>query len=444
MALQDLTPQLRTRLSRMERAVGWFVFLATALLLFGFGYYIYHTAERKGWFRIRAPFFTFVQSSEGLNVGDPVVMMGFPVGQITDVHPMPPGDRRNVRVDFEIRDKYDSFRYIRTGGSFVKVNSADFLGKRQIEVTRGTNGLGSYAICVTQPISVLGLDEAKKLADAAPDHWQLAQDVLDGNSNAVFHAYDYVKTVLDESNAAVLARCTFESNSIYIYDNTEKSKNHVVASLWRRQHRYENFKPGSEDAYLHAVETPPISDQLQAMVLQVQTALPNVLELTNKIAAVLDNANVALGNAALAASNLNTTIVAVQPLVTNFAFISAQLREPGGPMVWALGTNGNGQLQGALTNVNSLLVNVDMNLNQITEEIGRMLDNLAGITSNLNAQVQANTNMLSGISKTVTDADDFVQGLKRHWLLRSAFKSENAAPAKTNAPPPDMRSPRKR
>jgi len=33
MALQDLTPQLRTRLSRMERAVGWFVFVATALLL---------------------------------------------------------------------------------------------------------------------------------------------------------------------------------------------------------------------------------------------------------------------------------------------------------------------------------------------------------------------------------------------------------------------------
>ena len=98
MALQDLTPQLRTRLSRMERAVGWFVFLATALLLFGFGYYIYHTAERKGWFKIKAPFHTYVQSSAGLNVGDPVYMMGFPVGQITSVQPMPPCDPHNVRV----------------------------------------------------------------------------------------------------------------------------------------------------------------------------------------------------------------------------------------------------------------------------------------------------------------------------------------------------------
>ena len=86
----------------MERAVGWFVFLATALLLFGFGYYIYHTAERKGWFKIKAPFFTYVQSSAGLNVGDPVYMMGFPVGEITFIHPMPPGDRRNVRVEFEV------------------------------------------------------------------------------------------------------------------------------------------------------------------------------------------------------------------------------------------------------------------------------------------------------------------------------------------------------
>src|SRR5580765_6344208 len=138
MPLQDLTPQLRTRLNKMERAVGWFVFLATVLLLFGFGYYIYHTAERQGWFVIKAPFHTFVQSSEGLNVGDPVVMMGFPVGQITRIHAQPPGDKHNVLVEFEVKDTY--FRYLWTGGSYVKVNAADFLGKRQLEVTRATNG----------------------------------------------------------------------------------------------------------------------------------------------------------------------------------------------------------------------------------------------------------------------------------------------------------------
>ena len=424
MPLQDLTPQLRTRLNHMERAVGWFVFLATVLLLFGFGYYIYHTAERRGWFKIRAPFFTFVQSSQGLNIGDPVVMMGFPVGQITDIHPMEPGDRRNVRVDFEIRDKYDSFRYIRTGGSIVKVNSADFLGKRQLEVTRGTNGLGSYALCVTQPISVVGLEEARKLADLAPDHWQLAQDVLDGNSNVVFHAYEFARAVLDDSNATVLAQCQFESNSIYIYNNKERSKNYVVASWWRREHRYENFKPGSEDAYLHAVEPPSIGDQVQMMVSEVQNALPGIIALTNKIAAVLDNA-------VKVTANLNTTLVAAQPAVTNLAFITEELRPPGAPLLWALGANGNGQIQTALTNVNSLLVNTDTNLNRLVAQLDLTLENVAGITSNLNAQVQANPNMLWTISKTVADTDDMIQGLKRHWLLRSAFKTKATnAPAK--------------
>jgi len=419
MALQDLTPQLRTRLNRMERAVGWFVFLATALLLFGFGYYIYHTAARKGWFKIKAPFLTYIQSSAGLDVGDPVYMMGFPVGQITSVEPQKPYEKHNVKVQFEIVDPY--FRYLWTGGSYVKVNAAGFLNQRQLEVTRATNG---YALVVTQPVSVQDLTEAKKLAVAAPGHWQLAQDVLDEQSNVVFHAYDPVETVLDESNALLLAHCTFASNSIYVYNNTV-NRNHIVASWDGRYRHYKIFQPGDDTAWLRAVETPPIADQLQAMVAQVQAALPGILSLTNKLSIVLDNA-------VNATSNLNTTMVAVQPLVTNFTVISAQLREPGGLGVWALGTNGNGQIQGALTNLNSLLADTDTNLNSLTAAIGLTLDNLAGITSNLNVQVQANSNMLWGISKMVTDADDFVQGLKHHWLLRSAFKKENKA---TNQPP---------
>jgi ABC-type transporter Mla subunit MlaD len=410
MALQDLTPQLRTRLSRTERAVGWFVFLATALLLFGFGYYIYHTAERRGWFVIKAPFHVFVQSSEGLKVGDDVYMMGFAVGQITKVVPLPPYDPHNVRVEFNVLDPY--FRRIWLNGSYVKINNAGFLNQRQIEVTRGTNG---PAICVTQPGEWKTIPELEQLVATETNHWQLYQNVFDAHSNLVFGAY----TMLDESNLRVLAAMNLPTNSVFAYDNTV-NRNRIVASWDNRVHRYVNFTPDRDSAWLRAVETPPVSDQLQAVVLQVQTAVPNILALTNKIATVLDNA-------ANATSNLNVTLVETRPMLTNLAVVTAQLREPGGPMVWALGTNGNGQLQGALTNVNSLLTNTDTNLTAL-------LINLANITSNLNAQVQANSNMLSGISKTVMDADDFVQGLKRHWLFRSAFKEENAAAA-TNAPP---------
>jgi ABC-type transporter Mla subunit MlaD len=406
MALQDLTPQLRTRLNKMERAVGWFVFLATALLLFGFGYYIYHTAERKGWFVIKAKFHTYVQSSDGLNVGDPVVMMGFPVGQITLIHAMPPGDQHNVLVEFEVRDNY--FRYIWTGGSYAKINAAGFLNQRQLEVTRATNG---YAICVTQPVTMFtDLDKLAQDIAAEPGHWQLSQDVFDANSNIVFHAYD----TLTASNLQIIA--ALKPDSIYAYNNTVNRKR-IVASWDGRFHHYKIFKPGDDTAWLRAVEAPPVSDQLQAMVSQVQSALPGILSLTNKIAVVLDNA-------ANATSNLNTAMVEARPMITNFAIVSEQLREPGGPMVWALGTNGDWQIQTALTNLNSLLENTDTNF-------GALLINLANITSNLNAQVQANTNLLGGISKTVTDADDLVQGLKRHWLLRSAFKTKATnAPAK--------------
>jgi len=377
----------------MERAVGWFVFLAAVLLVFGFGYYIYHTAERKGWFVIKAPFHTYVQSSAGLNVGDSVVMMGFPVGQITLIHAMPPGDQHNVRVEFEILDPF--FRYIWTGGSYAKINAAGFLNQRQLEVTRATNG---YAICVTQPVTMFtDLDELARDVAAEPGRWQLSQDVFDANSNIVFRAYD----TLTVSNLQIIA--ALKPDAIYAYNNTVNRKR-IVASWDGRYHHYKIFKPGDDTAWLRAVETPPVSDQLQAMVSQVQSALPGILELTNKIAIVLDNA-------ADATSNLNTTIVEARPMITNFAMISGQLRGPGGLGVWALGTNGNDQLQCSLTNVDTLLMH------------------LADITSNLNAQVQANTNMLGGISKTVTDADDFVQGLKHHWLLRSAFKT-NAPPAK--------------
>jgi len=107
MALQDLTPQLRTRLSRMERAVGWFVVLAMALLVFGFAYYAYHTAQRKGWFLTKAPYYTYTASASGVKVGDPVMLMGLVVGQITDMEPMPPDYfKYNIYVEFEIKAPY--------------------------------------------------------------------------------------------------------------------------------------------------------------------------------------------------------------------------------------------------------------------------------------------------------------------------------------------------
>jgi|YelNatPaOPRAMG01_1025707.scaffolds.fasta_scaffold56480_2 ABC-type transporter Mla subunit MlaD len=137
MALQDLTPQLRTRLRRVEKIVSLFVAVATLLLVTGFGYYLYHTAKRKGWFIPTCPFFTFAQSGEGLKVGDPVMLMGFEVGEITTIEAMPPGAWDRVYIGFKLRRPY--YGYVWTD-SKARITSAGFLGARRVEVTSGATG----------------------------------------------------------------------------------------------------------------------------------------------------------------------------------------------------------------------------------------------------------------------------------------------------------------
>jgi ABC-type transporter Mla subunit MlaD len=424
MPLQDLTPQLRTRLNHMERAVGWFVFLATALLLFGFGYYLYHAAERKGWLLEKARFFTFVQTATGLKEGDPVELMGFQVGQITAISAAPPRSGHNVRIDFEINQVNQSvqpaqpyYGYVWSEGSKVKLDSTDFLGKRGLTVTRGTNGFNVYGTRKPQWIS---LGAAESLADAT--NWRCAQNIFDENSNLVQRAWSPL------TNLARVAE--LKRDRLLVFHTTDRAGH--IAAVWNpAEQGYQHFV-GTNLFELQADESPAIADQLQAIVSDVQAALPNFLALTNKLATVLDNA-------ANATSNLNVTIAAAHPLVTNFVAISADLRGPGALGAWAFGNAASFQLQTALTNANSLLVDVDTNLNQVTDQVGASLVNLANITSNLNVQVQANSNFLGGVAQTIQDTDGFIQGLKRHWLLRSAFK-----PAATNPPAVKKTIPAKR
>ena len=411
MPLQDLTPQLRTRLSRMERGVGWFVFLATALLVFGFSYYLYHVAGERGWFVTKARFHIYVSTSTGLNVGDPVTIMGFSVGHITSVHPMPPGAQRNVRVEFEVFNPF--FRYIWSKGSYVRVNPAGFLNQRQIEITRGTND--GYAICVTQPVIVFtNLDDLKSAVNEESNQWQLAQEIYDEHSNLLYRAY----TWLNQDNLARIAALNLPS--VVAYNNTEKDKDHIVAWWHPRDRAYEEFKQNDDTAWLPVAETAPVADRLQAMISDVENALPNFLSLTNQLTKILNNsANVT--------SNLNITVMETHPLLTNANLTLSRMD-----------TNVNrslSQLHPLLANANSLVAHLDTNVTV-------SLINLANITSNLNAQVQSNSNMLWGISKTVADYDDFVQGLKHHWLLRSAFKNENKK--KNESPPTPLLSPRQK
>src|SRR5205814_1385585 len=96
-----------------------------------------HTAERKGWRVPRVPYYTFVQSGEGLNVGDPVVLMGFEVGEITVITAQPPGSYDKVYIGFEIKRPYYGYVW---SDSKVKITSSGLLGNRRLEITTGYSG----------------------------------------------------------------------------------------------------------------------------------------------------------------------------------------------------------------------------------------------------------------------------------------------------------------
>ncbi len=416
MALQDLTPQLRTRLNRMERAVGWFMLLATVLLVFGFAYYLRNTAKNKGWFVAKATYYTFTDRATGIKVGDPVTLMGFQVGHIARIDTMDPWSPYNVYVEFQIKEPYNGYLWTGHRGSRAKVVTADFLGKRVLEVTKGTDGYPAYRFHPLREVT-------RAEAETAPNslHWQLAAEFDDvTGTNIALRALSPVT----KETLATLAQLGVQKFSVL---NTNETRNFPTAVWIDEGGYYTNYiakpNPGANPYGLTADESPAITDRLENLVAQVETALPNILSLTNQIAGVLTNSS-------QLTSNLNIVALNAQPASANLAALSAQLRAPGALGEWVLGSNAQQQLGTTLESARNAITHADTNLTALAENTARSLDNLADLTSNLNAQVQANTNILGAISKAVVDLDDLVQGLKRHWLLRSAFKSKT-----TNAPP---------
>lgn len=390
MALQDLTPQLRTRISKLERAVGFFVLIAFLLLFIGFVYYTWHTAQKRGWFVKKVLYQTCLRNATGIKPGDPIKLMGFTIGEVTKVIPNDPWADPNYSVTIYFTVRYDTNGYCGYiwSDSKVKVTSADFLGNRSIEITKGQFGVPT----------------------------------------------------LYEENGKILGHIKRESEYI---DKLPKVLSSPYELQWICKTNKEIFYhipyTNTVAIYLEAEESPALTEQLDWVVRQVTNSLPNILNLTNEISNVLTNvANLAINlnnlvsntyptvaNANLAVSNLDYLLVEIRPTISNLNIISMNLTNPTGSLGdWLLPTNINWQVFNVLTTLTNTLSNTDSNLTSLAENIQRTLNNLADITSNLNMQVQANTNILSEISNLITNADGFIQGLKRHWLLRSAFKPQ--------------------
>lgn len=423
MALQDLTPQLRTRLSRLERVVGIFVAIATLLMIAGLAYYIYQRAESKGWGKRRLPYFTFARNAAGLKIGQNVKMMGRDVGTVTDIELQEPGAYYDVYVALEVTEPYDGYLW---EDSRAKIAASDFLGNRFIELSKGTNGPPTY---IFHPIREYTLDQAASLTPT--NSLRFAAEVFDGGRTNLLVKVGSPFT--DEALRTVTEAASV--TSISLYDSSIKMKR--ATGLWDfREARYRDPYESAETRkgyFLVPDEAPALNERLETvagqverMVAVVEGALPNVLELTNKISRLLDET----ANTAERADDLLSD---AKPIVENLARITDNLTEPNGSLgQWIIPPEINQQLTQALANANVLLTNSDAQITTVAGELDRAIENLADITANLNRQVQRNTNIVSEVSKLIVDTDDMVQGLKRHWLLRSAFKKK---PAESKRPP---------
>lgn len=380
MALQDLTPQLRTRLRKVEWMVVLFLGGTTLLMLASLGWFIFRTGEARGWWVDEVPYYTYVGDATGIKVGTPVHMMGFKVGEVTKVDALPLEELRKwdyyqtnqfrAFVGFKVRDKEPS-RYPGYIGSDSRVK----LGGFPVEIAGG----------VVLEISVGSMGGT------------LTTTNLEGGGIGVLSdkfAYDELSGKKDSPNRRYLPLSETEKGFYLPIDQSETllaQVQQVLAKVRGIGTKVDAALPGlTEELYLTLTNVHAITEQLR----------PNVGP-----------------PGALGAMVLPTNLV-------------ARFGQAGGLGDLVLPTNLNAQLIATLAAVPGTLSNLD----QRTASLGVLITNLVKGTGPLgNAITNLDLTMDDMRSNTVPQAtallrtlDSFVEGMKRHWLFRGAFKAPKA------------------
>jgi hypothetical protein len=325
--------------------------------------------------------------------------------------PNDPTATRGVTIFFNIRQSYDGVDYYGYiwWDSKVRVGS-DFLGHRFLEVEKGKSGAPTvFNDAKTGELLVMNrrlawgkFKELYKESRALPENAGLPEEAI---------------TNIATSNLMALIK---SQPGVY-YTNAFRARYNQPVDL----------KAGNY-FWIPPIDEPGLSDRLDAVVATVERALPGILSLTNQIAAVLTSAHTAV-------EQVNATLAATHPTLTNLAVITGNLRDPKGSLGdWLLPTNVASQLEVTLRDAHETLQSVhttvdsaDTNVTLLATDLDHTLVHLSDLTSNLAWQVQINTNLVGEISTTITHADDLIEGLKREWFLRSAFKKKPAQAAGT-------------
>jgi paraquat-inducible protein B len=379
MGLQDLTPQLRTRLSRVEWYVGLFLGVTALLMVIGFGAFLRRTAEARGWFVVEVPYFTYLPDASGLKPGSPVNLMGFKVGEVTEVTAISLAERLswdhhvtnqfNVFVRFVIRaDGKSQFPGYVNSDARVKLSGlpVELLGGAVLEVTQGTtNGVLTFDKAPNGHPGVLNSKFA--ILDPSPDRTNK------------YLKYEPVKT----------------SGGYYLrLDESET----MTAQVQRVMSRLDHIA-GTVDGAL-----PPMLEELQGTLETVRRALPG---LTNQVSEVLNTARLTL-------PGLTNNLDAV---LANTRELTAQLRD-----AWPMLTN---NLDLTLGTTRELASNINLTIPTLASNVNLTL-------TNVNVLLMRDTNVTANASQLVSNVN---QVITRHWLFRSAFKEKEEKKPKDEMDP---------
>jgi hypothetical protein len=261
-----------------------------------------------------------------------------------------------------------------------------------------------------------------------------------------------VTTPMMPLDAGLLARLAdARVGPVRVADRSSPSKR--ITMVWdQKAARYVAYTAATRAYWLSPDESPALTERLDELVRRTEEALPSVLALTNQVADLLERS-------AAAAVEAEALLAGARPLVAHLATVSGNLTNADGSLGrWLLPGELYGQAlvtltnaNGALTNVSAtlgeagtMLVGANTNLTRLVNELTPSLQSLSIIISNLNTQVQANTNFVATLHRLLVDTDDLIEGFKRHWLLRSAFKPKltNRPPTGSTAPGRVYRSPK--
>lgn len=366
MALQDLTPQLRTRLRKVEWLVGLFLGLTALLMLAAFAYFLKHTADARGWFVVEAPYYTYLSDGSGLKPGTPVNMMGFKVGEVRSVTALSMDDRLynqyysennyNVFVAFVVREPFPGYigtdSRVRVGGYPV-----DLLGGTTLEITPGTqNGVPTY------------------------------RRGEGGRPEILWEKYAYVTTP-DRTNFLKYGPLTNGTKGYFV------AREGGGAMMLEIQEILRNVREST--ATLNAA-LPALTNSVLPTLFTLRDALPRF---TNELEQVLLTARQTL-------PGLTNNLDAV---LSNTRELTANLRDS-----WPMLTN----------NLDQTLLATRLLASNVTVAIPTLSSNLNLTLTNVNVLLTRDTNITAYTSQLVSNVN---QVLTRHWLFRSAFK-EKAPP----------------